>query len=99
VNLQRGTVGKNDVVEGYIRSPRGREIAPEKPPCPFMQGGGGNGGDVSFDRRAFGNRKGGSGVNWLDQLCCNWLAGLGDAQAFFESATKIIPRSNNDRIG
>jgi hypothetical protein len=53
---------------------------------------------MSFDRRAFGNRKGGSGVNWLDQLCCNWLAGLGDAQAFFESAAKIIPRSNDDRI-
>jgi len=53
---------------------------------------------MSFDRRAFGNRKGGSSVNWLDQLCCNWLARLGDAQAFFEFATKIIPRSNNDRI-
>jgi len=38
VNLYRRTVGKNDVVEGYLRSPRGREIATENPPRRFFRG-------------------------------------------------------------
>jgi hypothetical protein len=53
---------------------------------------------MASHRRTLWNRDGRTHVNGLNQLCCDWLAGLRDAQAFFEPAPKIATGFDRDHI-
>ncbi len=95
VNLQRDSVGKDGLIEVYIRNAPRREIATQNLPC--MSWRLRDPRNMSFDRRAFWNRDSRTRVYRLYQLCRNWLAGLGDAYAFLKFATKIITCSDLNR--
>ena len=96
MNLYGGAVGKNNVVEGHVRGSRGREVPTQNLSC--SSGRTGNRGHMSFDRRALWNRDCRSGINRLNQPCCNRLTRLSDAQTLLEPAPKIITCSDHDRI-
>src|ERR1700732_5438374 len=95
MNLHRGAIGKDHVVEGYVRRARAREVATQK--LCFTSGRIGYRGHMSFDRRPLWNRDFRARINRLNQFCCNGLARLSDAQALIESAPKIIACSDHHR--
>src|SRR5882672_5824156 len=96
MNVDGGSVGKNNLVERHLRCSRPREITTQK--LSFTSRRARNRGDMSFDRRALWNRNSRACVDRLNQLCCNGLARLSNALTLLESAPKIITRSDQNHV-